>query len=323
MCGTVRCLCVAAAIVVCGTLMLGGGLPPPSSETPRSDDHPSDSPFASRVPAGRAGRLLCLMYHRFVDDSAFNALPPRERAYAMPIGKFAEQLGLLRSQGYASVSLSEAAAFVRGEWTPPGRAVLITIDDGCRSALTRAAPVLMRHGMTATLFVTTGADADVFRAGQGGRHDDPRMTDSELRAWTSLGFDAGSHGVTHRGFTELSDEDLLGELTQSRQTLEALLNRRITAAAAPRGRCDARVRALAARAGYVVMFTSRRGDLRPGDDVLDLPRRNISGQWSRRAFLRVIGAMEPAEFHDETDSAGASRAAAPLPAPVARDHAAG
>ncbi len=263
-------------------------------------------PGDRRPEAGERG-VLCLMYHRFVDDGDFSSLPRREQDYAIGVTHFERQLRLLCDAGYRSLSLGEALAFVRGELALDGPAVLITIDDGCRSSLTRAAPILKKHGMTATLFVTTDASAYVFCAGaavQGDGADgsaagaigdsghgnacDPKLSDDELRTWVSMGFDVGSHGVTHRPLTDLSDAELRFELEESRAALERIIGGRLTALSVPCGRHDERVRCLALVAGYQAVFTSEKGLVRRGDLLSRIRRVNVSGRWADEKTLRAF-----------------------------------
>jgi peptidoglycan/xylan/chitin deacetylase (PgdA/CDA1 family) len=251
-----------------------------------------------RTEAGERG-VLCLMYHRFVDDRDFSSLPRREQDYAIGIEKFGRQLRMLREAGYRSLSLDEALAFVRGKLALDGPAVLITIDDGCRSALTRAAPILKKYGMTATLFVTTDASAYVFCPGATGRDVrtsgagesdacDPKLRDEELRTWVSMGFDVGSHGVSHRPLIDLNDAELRFELEESKAALERVLGARLAAISVPCGRHDQRVRRLALDAGYQAIFTSEKGLFRRGDPLSQLHRMNVSGRWSDEKTQRVL-----------------------------------
>jgi peptidoglycan/xylan/chitin deacetylase (PgdA/CDA1 family) len=71
------------------------------------------------------------------------------------------------------------------------------------------------------------------------------MTWDELR-----GLDVGSHGVTHAHLPRLSDEELRGELVESKQQIEDELGRPCSDFAYPYGEHDERVRAAVRAAGY-------------------------------------------------------------------------
>src|SRR4051794_28691376 len=64
--------------------------------------------------------------------------------------RFEEQLRLLVGRGY------QGATFTKAVTEPPHRKTLaVTFDDGVRSVLERAQPVLAELGLTATVFVPT------------------------------------------------------------------------------------------------------------------------------------------------------------------------
>jgi len=100
------------------------------------------------IPGTRAGNLLVLIYHRVrpVTDPMFPLELTREQ--------FDWQVGLLR-QHFAPMTLAEGMRRVRAG-TVPSRAVAITFDDGYRDNATEALPVLQRHDVPATFFVSTG-----------------------------------------------------------------------------------------------------------------------------------------------------------------------
>ncbi|MCY1077358.1 polysaccharide deacetylase family protein [Archangium lansingense] len=57
---------------------------------------------------------------------------------------------------YQPVHLSELVAGLEGQTRLPRRAVALTFDDGYRNNLYLVAPILARHGIPATIFITTG-----------------------------------------------------------------------------------------------------------------------------------------------------------------------
>jgi peptidoglycan/xylan/chitin deacetylase (PgdA/CDA1 family) len=241
-------------------------------------------------PGGRPAAdspLLCLMYHRFVDAPAYARLHGKERIYSMPVERFERQLQRLRAAGYHGVTAEDAVAFARGRRDLPRPAVLITIDDGCRSALTRAQPLLRKYGFRATLFVTTDPQSRVFDAA---RPDQARLTDAELRGLDPQVFDVQAHGVTHRPLTRLSDAELSDELCEARETLERLTGRPARYLAVPGNWYDERVLRFARREGYEAVFTSDRGLVRRGADPWRLPRWNVAGYLSERGFIELLGA---------------------------------
>ena len=68
---------------------------------------------------------------------------------------FRAQMEFLHENGYSAISLEEALPILRGQTLPRRRIAVITFDDGCRSVLTEAYPVLCQFGFTATVFIAT------------------------------------------------------------------------------------------------------------------------------------------------------------------------
>jgi peptidoglycan/xylan/chitin deacetylase (PgdA/CDA1 family) len=97
-------------------------------------------------------RALVLTYHRVAD-------PPFDPNFlsVSPVN-FAAHMEIVRRK-FAPVSLTHLVARLR-EGALPRRSVVITFDDGYADNLTFAKPILERHGVPATVFVTTGPSRD-------------------------------------------------------------------------------------------------------------------------------------------------------------------
>ena len=102
--------------------------------------------IAPRKPG--AGRLCVLNYHRILSgpDPFLDSEPDA--------ATFDWQMALLK-QCFNVLPLHEAVQMLPTERMPP-RAVAISFDDGYRSIHDLALPILVKHGLPATVFVTTG-----------------------------------------------------------------------------------------------------------------------------------------------------------------------
>jgi peptidoglycan/xylan/chitin deacetylase (PgdA/CDA1 family) len=95
-----------------------------------------------------ARKAVVLLYHRVADaeiDPHQLCVSPRH---------FAEQLAVL-TQHYTPLSLSQCAEAMR-QGRLPRHVAVVTFDDGYADNLHAAKPLLERHGVPATLFITTG-----------------------------------------------------------------------------------------------------------------------------------------------------------------------
>jgi peptidoglycan/xylan/chitin deacetylase (PgdA/CDA1 family) len=150
---------------------------------------------------------------------------------------FDAQLGQLHRDGWQFVSAESVIKALTGEELLPPQAALLTFDDGYRSLLEYALPVLSEHRCPAVVFVPTdhvGGD----NAFEGGGEREPR---EPLCDWDELGRleEAGvavqSHGASHTPFSELSPADLRAEVSASKAAIEERLGRPVRFLAYPYG----------------------------------------------------------------------------------------
>lgn len=104
--------------------------------------------FSWASPSGPQGRLTTLVFHRVQPrpDPLFPEEPCVER--------FDQIIGWI-GRWFNVLPLDEAVGRLRGGQLPE-RAAAITFDDGYADNLSCAAPVLQRHGVTATFFIASG-----------------------------------------------------------------------------------------------------------------------------------------------------------------------
>jgi peptidoglycan/xylan/chitin deacetylase (PgdA/CDA1 family) len=219
-----------------------------------------------RRPVGSV--FVVLMYHSVKDAE-------RER--------FARQMDLL-----ARLACPVPADFVDTGGMRHGRAyVAVTFDDGYRSVLDNAVPVLLRKGIPAALFVPTGylgrTPAWITDAKSRDRNEALLSTD-EVKLLRKNGLLIGAHGATHRPLAELSRADALAELTGPREVLEDLLGKEIRLFALPYGSSSPDVLGLTKEAGYERVFL--------GDPLGT--RANVDGHVSGR--IGVTPTDWPLEF---------------------------
>lgn len=73
--------------------------------------------------------------------------------WTMSLSSFEEQIKLLHSLGYQSVTLEDVYAWKQGKKELPKKSVVITFDDGFYSSTLLAQPILERYGYTGSVFV--------------------------------------------------------------------------------------------------------------------------------------------------------------------------
>lgn len=160
----------------------------------------------------REPRVVVLLYHRVSDEFRDNV--------TIGVERFDDQMSYLADH-YEVVALRD---LVRGDVVPePGRRlVCITFDDGYKDNSDNAAPILIKHGLPATFFLSTDKienqtafQHDLDKLGRGLRN----MSWDEVRSMQSDGLDFGSHTVNHANLAQLSPEEIERELVESREAL--------------------------------------------------------------------------------------------------------
>lgn len=151
------------------------------------------------------------------------------------------------------------AALLNGEFEAGKPAVSITFDDGFRSVLTEAAPILERFGFPATVFVTTRwLDDPGVRAEDATErlNDQPLklLTPRDVQELAARGFEVGSHGHTHADLGRLSAAIVEAELRASADRLGELLGKRPRFLAWPYGSSSTESEAAAAAVGFEAAF---------------------------------------------------------------------
>ena len=231
-------------------------------------------------------RIPVLTYH------AVMPLEGREPVRGtVPLRQFQKQMAWLCEHGFSSLTLGEAAGLLSGETSDaPRRPVVLTFDDGYRCVVEHALPVLERAGLTATLFVVTGAVGQttgwyVQKGGQPFAH----ARWDELERARESGFEIGAHGVEHQRLNELGPEELVDEVAGSRQEITKHLGT-CDHFAYPYGITTPAAISAVDRAGYRTASTTRAGFNRPGAPLHELRRQNVSRTTTPIRFRRRAGA---------------------------------
>lgn len=177
------------------------------------------------------------------------------RLYSVVLERFKEQMSYLRNTQYSIPNTT------------------ITFDDGDITNYLNAYPVLKEFGLKGYFFIIcpwVGTDG--------------YMDWNQIRELQDAGMTIGSHGMTHRILTELRDDELDYELTESKNILEENLKTKIDYFSIPRGFCNERVIDSAKRAGYKKIFTSDVRDM----DGFRLGRIVVRADWDLDHFTKVL-----------------------------------
>jgi peptidoglycan/xylan/chitin deacetylase (PgdA/CDA1 family) len=139
----------------------------------------------------------------------------------------------------------------------PEKSVLVTFDDGYRSLLDVAAPVMRRLKIPGVVFVPTDYVGGTNVWDQQVEPVEPICSWDDLRALQANGFAVQAHSASHPAFSQVSAHTWPDELERPRLLLERHLSRPVTTFAYPYGDDvdgSSLLRQLSRQAGYVAGF---------------------------------------------------------------------
>jgi peptidoglycan/xylan/chitin deacetylase (PgdA/CDA1 family) len=132
--------------------------------------------------------------------------------------------------------------------------VAITFDDAYCSVIERAAPILERAGLPATVFAPTAWLGDRNRWDPSSELELDLMSGDQLVELSRRGFEIGSHGHRHIDFSRSSEQEVREDLRASIDRLTGLLGRAPRFLAYPYGRSNRAARAAVREAGFSEAF---------------------------------------------------------------------
>jgi peptidoglycan/xylan/chitin deacetylase (PgdA/CDA1 family) len=248
----------------------------------------------------RAGRtaLAVLLLHRVSD-----AIP--EDGLTLSVGRFRRLCRLLR-RDFRVVPLHEVFRLARAGTPPPPRTVAVTFDDCYRDNLA-AARILSEHGLPATFFLPTAfVGSDRVFPWDRGLPRLPNLTWEDVRVMAGLGFELGSHTITHADLGSVPAEQALRELVGSKAELEGRLGVAVRWLAYPFGGVGnfrREILDLAADAGYEGCLSGYGGLVGAQADPRLLPRVPVPPFRSLLALeLYLTGALR--WYYDLKDRLG-------------------
>lgn len=227
--------------------------------------------------AGEHGPLI-LMYHSVQQGASVPTW-----TWAVSLHRFLSQLDFLAAEGYATPTMAELVATP----TRQGRTAVITFDDGYADNLA-ACEALEKRGMRATWFIVAGSLASSPSWPADGRPAGRILNQHELRQMQAAGMEIGSHSMHHHRLPTLADEQLAGDLRESRELLEEVTGRPVSSFAYPYGAWDARCAKAVKTAGYGAACTTRTGWALKNGDPYQLRRLTITNADTTSSFARKL-----------------------------------
>jgi peptidoglycan/xylan/chitin deacetylase (PgdA/CDA1 family) len=252
----------------------GPAIPPATSESPAA------SPVTDAHSKSMEGSVIVLLYHQF---KAPGVAIPSKYQWTLNQDVFASEMKYIHDNGYHVVSLADVIRFLKHEITLPPASVCITIDDGYKSAIVYAAPILKQYGYPWTFFIYP--EFITVSEGSGA------ASWNDLLALQAQGVDIESHSMTHPKLNSLLhkfngsvhrlspeeyDQWLTIETAGSKAILEQKMGKRITCFAYPFGEYNSQVEAKVIAAGYEAILTVAGNPVHSSTSLLSIGRYTIT-----------------------------------------------
>ena len=230
--------------------------------------------------------LSILLFHRVTDEVPEDGL-------TVSTGRFESLCGML-ARKFNVISLTEASGLVTSGKTIPPRTAAITFDDGYRDNLD-AALILRRFRLPACFFVTVGY-VGTKRAfpWDNPKQPLPILNWDELRDLERMGFEIGSHTLTHPDLGTATPETIRQELSESKRILDKRLRKPVRWFAYPYGgpeHFNQNGAVAAGDAGYDGCFSGHGGYVFHGNRAFVLPRIPIAPKNNLRLEAELSGSL--------------------------------
>lgn len=246
--------------------------------------------YISALDAQPDNGIPVITYHHILRDEENTRF--RHTSTTTSVRAFSNQMTWLRDMGYTTLTMYQLDDYVHNRANLPGRAVVITFDDGLKSVSRYAWPILKQYGFKATAFIISSRIK---------RHPQkwaPKslqfMSVSELEEIQDV-FDFQSHthflhrvdGYRRPILLSRSYHNILFDFERSRRAL-AQFNPRVLYLSYPFGGYNATAVKAASDAGFHLAVTTVKGKVKPGDNPMLLKRLYILRTDSLETMSRLI-----------------------------------
>jgi len=198
-------------------------------------------------------KVVVLNYHKVDDMNISLSVSPAD---------FDKQMAYLEENNYHTITPGQLYDSLENNAALPENPVLITFDDGYRDNYKNAYPILKKYGFKATIFVITGF-MDV---------QPNYITWEQAKELDANGISIESHTVQHKSMTEISNEQLWTELTESKKMIDARLGKDTKFIAYPTGTYNLHIAQMVKDAGYQGAFTIKYGNVDRASNLYALER---------------------------------------------------
>lgn len=191
--------------------------------------------------------------------------------------KLRNELKYIKDSGYTTITMRELQDHLLNNSPIPEKSIVITFDDGYMNNYTNAFPILKDLDMKATIFcITFKLDGQYY------------LSEHAIKEMSNYGIDIESHTAGHPDLTTMTYEQQLSEFKESKETLEAITGKPVTAVAYPYGNYNADSMKAAKDAGFNLGFTTNLGLADRDDNPFSLNRIYVNSNYTMDTFKNLL-----------------------------------
>jgi peptidoglycan/xylan/chitin deacetylase (PgdA/CDA1 family) len=241
--------------------------------------------LVAQASAGAAGATQGKPDRRAVPVLMYHVIgePPRSAPFPdlyVSRGDLREQVRRLARAGYEAVTLGRVVDAWNGRATLPARPIVLSFDDGYRSHLTAALPLLAARGWPGVLNLDLSNLAPSWGIARAG-----------VRRLIAAGWEIDAHSMTHADLAVAGGAALHHEIAGSRQAIRRLFGVAPRFFCYPAGRYDVETIAAVAAAGYEGATTTEFGLASPSAGRFTLARVRVDRGDGAAGLMRKLAAL--------------------------------
>lgn len=252
--------------------------------------------------ASQQVKIPIIMYHHIEKHSATGAVISPER--------FREHMIALKNKGFQTITDKELFDFLVHNKPLPYKPILITFDDGYKSNIIYAYPILKELKMKATINLITSKVID---------EDNPFPNEIPKLSWEDarntkdvFSFQSHTHNLHYKGKSnphiaqsalssrirlpngELESQEqfehrIFQDLLLSKKLIEEKLQQPVMTLAYPYGEYSETTILMAKKAGYLMALTVEQGKVtKKNSNLFQLPRINGHGEYTGQQLINEI-----------------------------------
>jgi len=248
--------------------------PPTLTPSPTSTPSPSLTPTATWSVVGPgAVEIPILLYHHVHPD-------PPSLNYWIDAENFEDQMQVLSDLGYQTVTPTQLRqAILQGLQLPP-KPVIITFDDGNEDNYQYAFPIMQKFGFIGAAYIVANRlDADGF------------LSAEQLKEMAAVGWEIGSHSMTHADLADVTANKLREEILDSRLRLEREIGVQVRSFAYPFGSFVSTLGSKVENYGYRTAMGLGKKTLHDLNTIYYLDRITIYGTMTLDEFGALLNGV--------------------------------